>query len=48
MATREQLAENTGMYLLPRPSYGTVVTDDWAAFDDGRPVGEVRLFADRL
>jgi GNAT superfamily N-acetyltransferase len=29
MATREQLAENTGMYLLPRPSYETVVTDDY-------------------
>jgi GNAT superfamily N-acetyltransferase len=29
MVTREQLAENTGMYLLPRPSYETVVTDDY-------------------
>src|SRR5713101_4376045 len=29
MATREQLAENTGAYLLPRPSYDTVVTDDY-------------------
>jgi GNAT superfamily N-acetyltransferase len=29
MATREQLAENTGAYLLPRPSYETVVTDDY-------------------
>ena len=29
MATREQLAENTGVYLLPRPSYETVVTDDY-------------------
>jgi GNAT superfamily N-acetyltransferase len=29
MTTREQLAENTGMYLLPRPSYETVVTDDY-------------------
>jgi len=29
MATPEQLAENTGMYLLPRPSYETVVTDDY-------------------
>jgi GNAT superfamily N-acetyltransferase len=29
MATRDQLAENTGMYLLPRPSYETVVTDDY-------------------
>ncbi|HXK14112.1 MAG TPA: GNAT family N-acetyltransferase [Gaiellaceae bacterium] len=29
MATREQLAENTGMYLLPRPLYETVVTDDF-------------------
>jgi GNAT superfamily N-acetyltransferase len=29
MATREQLAENTGMYLLPRPSYETVVTHDY-------------------
>ena len=29
MATREQLAENTGMYLLPRPLYETVVTDDY-------------------
>jgi len=29
MATREQLAENTGMYLLPRPAYETVVTDDY-------------------
>jgi GNAT superfamily N-acetyltransferase len=29
MATREQLAENTGTYLLPRPSYETVVTDDY-------------------
>ena len=29
MATREQLAENTGMYLLPRPLYETVVADDF-------------------
>jgi GNAT superfamily N-acetyltransferase len=29
MATREQLAENTGMYLLPRPFYETVTTDDY-------------------
>jgi len=29
MATREQLAENTGAYLLPRPSYETVETDDY-------------------
>jgi len=29
MATRDQVAENTGMYLLPRPSYETVVTDDY-------------------
>ena len=29
MATPAQLAENTGMYLLPRPSYETVVTDDY-------------------
>jgi GNAT superfamily N-acetyltransferase len=29
MATREQLAENTGAYLLPRPSYETVVTDGY-------------------
>ena len=29
MATREQFAENTGIYLLPRPSYETVVTDDY-------------------
>ena len=29
MATREQLAENTGMYLLPRPLYENVVTDDF-------------------
>src|SRR6266446_5281870 len=29
MPTPEQLAENTGMYLLPRPSYETVVTDDY-------------------
>jgi GNAT superfamily N-acetyltransferase len=29
MATREQLAENTGAYLLPRPLYETVVTDDY-------------------
>jgi len=29
MATPEQLAENTGAYLLPRPSYETVVTDDY-------------------
>jgi GNAT superfamily N-acetyltransferase len=29
MATPEQLAENTGSYLLPRPSYETVVTDDY-------------------
>jgi GNAT superfamily N-acetyltransferase len=29
MATREQLAESTGKYLLPRPSYETVVTDDY-------------------
>jgi GNAT superfamily N-acetyltransferase len=29
MATREQLAENTGAFLLPRPSYETVVTDDY-------------------
>jgi GNAT superfamily N-acetyltransferase len=27
MPTPAQLAENTGMYLLPRPSYETVVTD---------------------
>lgn len=29
MATREQLAENTGAYLLPRPSYERVVRDDY-------------------
>jgi GNAT superfamily N-acetyltransferase len=29
MASREQLAENTGMYLLPRPLYERVVTDDY-------------------
>jgi GNAT superfamily N-acetyltransferase len=29
MASREQLAENAGAYLLPRPSYETVVTDDY-------------------
>src|SRR2546428_212566 len=29
MTTPEQLAENTGMYLLPRPSYETVLTDDY-------------------
>jgi GNAT superfamily N-acetyltransferase len=29
MVAREQLAENTGMYLLPRPSYETVVTEDY-------------------
>ncbi|HEY8724171.1 MAG TPA: GNAT family N-acetyltransferase [Gaiellaceae bacterium] len=29
MATREQLAENTGAYLLPRPFYETVVTNDY-------------------
>jgi GNAT superfamily N-acetyltransferase len=29
MATPEQLAENTGAYLLPRPSYETVATDDY-------------------
>jgi len=29
MAMRDQLAENTGMYFLPRPSYETVVTDDY-------------------
>jgi GNAT superfamily N-acetyltransferase len=29
MTTPEQLAENTGAYLLPRPSYETVVTDDY-------------------
>lgn len=29
MRTPEQLAENTGMYLLPRPLYETVVTDDF-------------------
>src|ERR1700730_7496986 len=29
MTTPEQLAENTGMSLLPRPSYETVVTDDY-------------------
>src|SRR5258707_15417054 len=29
MATREQLAENTGMYVLPRPLYDKVVTDDF-------------------
>ena len=29
MPTREQLAENTGAYLLPRPSYETVVTADY-------------------
>jgi GNAT superfamily N-acetyltransferase len=29
MATRGQLAENTGMYLLPQPSFETVVTDDY-------------------
>jgi GNAT superfamily N-acetyltransferase len=29
MPTPAQLAENTGMYLLPRPSYETVVTDDY-------------------
>jgi GNAT superfamily N-acetyltransferase len=29
MPTPEQLAENTGAYLLPRPSYETVVTDDY-------------------
>jgi GNAT superfamily N-acetyltransferase len=30
MATRAQLAENTGMYLLPRPLYETVVTGDYS------------------
>jgi GNAT superfamily N-acetyltransferase len=29
MATREQLAESAGMYLLPRPHYETVTTDDY-------------------
>jgi GNAT superfamily N-acetyltransferase len=29
MAAPEQLAENTGAYLMPRPSYETVVTDDY-------------------
>lgn len=29
MTTQEQLAENTGAYLLPRPFYETVVTDDY-------------------
>jgi GNAT superfamily N-acetyltransferase len=29
MTTPEQLAENTGMYLLPQPYYETVVTDDY-------------------
>jgi GNAT superfamily N-acetyltransferase len=29
MPTRAELAENTGAYLLPRPSYETVVTDDY-------------------
>ena len=29
MASREQLAENTGMYVLPRPLYERVVTDDY-------------------
>ena len=29
MRTPEQLAENTGMYLLPRPLYEMVVTDDF-------------------
>jgi hypothetical protein len=29
MRTPEQLAENTGMYLLPQPSFETVVTDDY-------------------
>jgi GNAT superfamily N-acetyltransferase len=29
MPTPEQLAENTGMYLLPQPSFETVVTDDY-------------------
>jgi GNAT superfamily N-acetyltransferase len=29
MPTPAQLAENTGMYLLPRPSYETVATDDY-------------------
>ena len=29
MATPEQLAENTAVYLLPQPSFETVVTDDY-------------------
>jgi hypothetical protein len=29
MPTRAELAENTGAYLLPRPPYETVVTDDY-------------------
>jgi GNAT superfamily N-acetyltransferase len=29
MPTPEQLAENTAMYLLPQPSFETVVTDDY-------------------
>jgi GNAT superfamily N-acetyltransferase len=29
MLTRAELAENAGAYLLPRPSYETVVTDDY-------------------
>jgi GNAT superfamily N-acetyltransferase len=29
MRTREQLAENTGAYVLPRPQYETVVTGDY-------------------
>jgi GNAT superfamily N-acetyltransferase len=29
MTAPEELAENTGMYLLPRPFYETVVTDDY-------------------
>src|SRR5437588_12482445 len=29
MPTRAELAENTGMYVLPRPGYETLVTDDY-------------------
>jgi GNAT superfamily N-acetyltransferase len=29
MPTRDELAENTGKYLLPRPSYPVIVTDDF-------------------
>jgi hypothetical protein len=59
MPTRAELAENTGAYLLPRPSYETVVTDDYTyvAGPMSGPIldrlgferhGEIRLYADRL